>query len=740
MLNQFFRKLRFEWFSDHIIKTLPMFLTLNIVALVVWRLDISHLAMPLVLGVIAGGLVDLDNSLTGRLKNLLLSLITFALSSLGASVALQFGGLFLPLAMASTFVLVMLGAIGQRYSTIAFGTLVVGVYTALTYSPDSDWLHNLLMILTGATAYGVVAMVVHLLFPNRIVQENLAKSFEALHAYLLAKSAYFDPDDDNLATKQLALAQANAQVMQAFDQTRVSLFYRLQGHNRQARTQRMLRFYFTAQDILERASSSHYQYHELFQQLSNSDLMFRFQRVLELQASACLKIAYALRQGEHYQHSERGEKAMQGLLNSLNYHKERGLKSAYRWLSIAENLRNIEGQLSQLEQASEQVELAHLQAVEIRKSFAKSHRLTAENVSGFRNMKQAILTHLTLSSQLFRHAIRLSLVVGVCSLLVPLFGLDAKGYWILLTAVFVCQPNYSATKKRLIERVIGTILGVLVGMILREYYLTSSLEGQLGLIVLTGSLYTFFRFRHYGFSTFFITLLVLISLDIIGIGANAGVLPRILDTLVGTGLAWFAVSFIYPDWKYLNLHRNLKQALQSCSTYLRHILAQLQFGYNDQLAYRIARREVHLHLSALSSAVANMHSEPKKYAKALETAPNLLGIAYTLLGYISALGAYRVESKALNHHVDFSAMFFRQGKQAVDILDHIANGKASSLDTPNLLAELIQNLTAFEQHNPNASRLELTLVQQLRMIVQLLPQLESFSQTELQAKPQIKAT
>ena len=41
--------------------------------------------------------------------------------------------------------------------------------------------------------------------------------------------------------------------------------------------------------------------------------------------------------------------------------------------------------------------------------------------------------------------------------------LDLKlGYWILLTALFVCQPNYSSTKSRVNQRIIGTILGVLV--------------------------------------------------------------------------------------------------------------------------------------------------------------------------------------------------------------------------------------------------------------------------------------
>ena len=114
-------------------------------------------------------------------------LIAFAISSAGATLSLEFGWLFVPLAVLSTFILVMLGSIGQRYSTIAFGTLVVSVYASLTYTPETAWYTNTLLILAGALLYGLVAMLVYIVFPNRTVQENLAKSYEALGRYLQAK-------------------------------------------------------------------------------------------------------------------------------------------------------------------------------------------------------------------------------------------------------------------------------------------------------------------------------------------------------------------------------------------------------------------------------------------------------------------------------------------------------------------------------------------------------------------------
>ncbi|WP_041640053.1 YccS family putative transporter [[Mannheimia] succiniciproducens] len=720
-MNGLLRKISSKWLTESIIKTLPIFISSNLVAIVIWKLQISHLAMPLILGVIAGGLVDLDSSIGGRIKNLIFSLIAFAISSLGAQISLGYGWIFIPAVMVSAFILVMLGALGQRYSTIAFGTLVVAIYTCLSYNPEMPWYGNMSMILMGATIYGLVSITVYLCFPNRVTQENLANSYDALGEYLQAKSEYFDPDDDNLATKQINLAEANRKVMPAFDQTRVSLFYRLQGHNHQVRTRRLLRYYFSAQDILERASSSHYQYHELFQELNNTDLMFRFQRVMELQAAACQKIATALRRRETYTHSPRGKKALQGLLDSLNYYNKQGLPNTYRWQMIAENLRNIENQLSQIEQDNISVEASDNELV-------KSIRLTGENVSGIQNMFRVIRGQCTFSSQLFRHAVRLSILMVICSALVQIFNLDSKGYWIALTAIFVCQPNYVATKKRLIQRIIGTVLGVIVGYSFQ--YLSPSLEALLGLTVLTGSLYYFFRLSNYGSSTFFITLLVFVSLNVIGVGANEGILPRLFDTLLGTALAWIAVSFLWPDWKYLNLHNNLKSTLSACTEYMRHIIAQLQFGYNDQLAYRVVRLEVHNNISSLSAVISNMYSEPGKYQKALEFAPKLLGITYTLLSYISTMGAYRAASRELDHNTEFSALFFKYGKQTTEILDCLTDKKCSTDNINERIKIIDENLARFNKYDKQSNGIEQVLVQQLRMILQLLPQLGVLVKTE----------
>lgn len=717
-MKNLLKKLSFDWLNANIVGTLPIFFATNLAALSIWQLNISEHTMPLMLGIIAAGLSDLDNRLTGRLKNLFFTLIAFAISSLTAQLALSYGWLFIPLITAITFVVIMLGAIGQRYSTIAFGTLLVALYTTLSYNPIVPWYSNTLLILFGTLIYGFVAVIVYLCFPNRAVQENMAQYFDALSQYLQIKSDFFDPDEtDCLPAKQFALAKANIAVMATFDKTRVSLFYRLRGQHRHLRTQKMLRYYFIGQDIWERASSSHSQYETLFEQLKNTDLIFRFQRILELQAIACREIATALRHNEPYQHNTRGERVLTGLVQSLAYHKEHGVQHLYKLQSIADNLRNIEGQLAQL--ANDKTDL------DLRKKSPQTARLIAENVSGFRNMVQAIRSQCHFSSQLFRHAVRLSIVVFLSSLMVELFAIE-QGYWILLTAVLVCQPNYSATKKRLIQRVLGTVIGVVVGLSFR--YLSPTLEAQLGILVATSSLFFFFRTNNYSFSTFFITIQVLVSFDVVGLDPNGAMLPRIFDTLLGVGIAWFGVAYLWPDWKFVNLHNSLKDTLKNSSTYLRHIIAQLQFGYRDQFSYRVARRAAQNAVASLSTAVSNMTGEPKKYRQPLEFAPTLLGLSYTLLSYISALGANRTQSEQLNHSIDFAAIFFKQGKNVAQLLENMAKGADCSEQTILTMESQLQAFETAYQHNIDEQ--SLMLLQQLRLIVQMLPQLWHFVEQE----------
>lgn len=239
-----------------LITSLPVFASVFTAASIVWQLGEPKLAMPFVLGIIAGGLVDLDNRLTGRLKNIIATVALFTLSSLTAQSTLGTGLPFILAMTLMTFGFTILGAVGLKYRTFAFGALAVATYTTLTYTPETYWLTNPFMILCGTVLYSTAIILFQIILPHRPVQESVANAYEALGGYLEAKADFFDPDEAAwIGNRHIDLAMSNTGVITAFNQCRSALFYRLRGKHRHPRTAKMLRYYFAAQDIHERISS-----------------------------------------------------------------------------------------------------------------------------------------------------------------------------------------------------------------------------------------------------------------------------------------------------------------------------------------------------------------------------------------------------------------------------------------------------------------------------------------------------
>ena len=690
--------------SVSLISTLPVFLSVSAAALAIGLLNIPQLAMPLILGVIAGGLVDLDNRLRGRIKDLGIVLAAFATSSLAVQLTLSRPLAYIIAMLLMTFTFTFMGAVGLRYRTIAFGALVVAIYTTLAYNTALPWYANPLLILLGTLLYGGCTLLTQILLPHRQVQEDMAAAYAALADYIDAKACFFDPDDDDYRARQTRLALANTALIQTFNRCRSTLFYRLRGQHRHPRTTRMLRYYFAAQDIHERISSAHVDYRELASALKNSDLIFRLWRLVEWQAQACRNVATALHTHDAYHHDPRLERAIDGIRQSLQRHLETRPAhggSRHPLQRLLDNLRSINYQL------------AHLDSDDPN-PHEQNSAIAAQEDPTLAALLPALRRQLTLASPVYRHAVRLTLVVLVCCLIVATLQLEL-GYWILLTAIFVCQPNYSATKSRVNQRVLGTILGVIAGSIAPNF--TPTVATKLWLIIVSTTCFFYFRNRKYSFSTFFITVQALTAFSLAGFNLADAIPRRIIDTLIGGGIAWAAVTYLWPDWRYLTLTNTARAAIRSDAAYLRHILGQLQHGGGDDLAYRSIRRQTHEQAALLGSTVSDINSEPRKYAAQQDTAFRLLNHNYSLIGYISALGAYRSQIENREHD-PFLARYYPLGENVADLLEQLEQLP------PDAFAARLQHIrTALDQLRPREDDPDLQhsiLWQQLLMITRTL--------------------
>ncbi|YCI80383.1 YccS family putative transporter [Enterobacteriaceae bacterium] len=697
---------RYTWNSVWLYN-LRIFIALSGTAALPWWLGDVKLTIPLTLGVVAAALTDLDDRLSGRLRNLLITLVSFFIASASVELLFDWPWMFALGLTLSTSGFILLGGLGQRYATIAFGALLIAIYTMLGVTLYDHWYQQPLLLIAGAVWYNLLTLAGHLIFPIRPLQDNLARCFEALANYLELKSHLFDPDiEEERDAPVVELALANSKLVQILNQTKASLLTRLRGDRGQRGTRQTLHYYFVAQDIHERASSSHVQYQALREKFRYSDVMFRFQRLLSMQSQACAQLSRAILLRTPYQHNPRFERVFSHLDAALDRIRASGTSEAEMKAVgyLINNLKAIDAQLATIE--SEQA----MNAPRVE----SEHQLADDRLNGFSDIWLRLSRNFSPESALFRHAVRMSIVLCVGYAFIQVTGLQ-HGYWILLTSLFVCQPNYNATRHRLRLRVLGTLVGVAIGI--PVLYFVPSLEGQLILIVITGVLFFAFRNVQYAHATMFITLLVLLCFNLLGEGFVVA-MPRIFDTLVGCAIAWAAVSFIWPDWRFRRLPRVTEQALNANCRYLDAILEQYHQGRDNRLAYRIARRDAHNRDAELASVVSNMASEPQANPKLRENAFRLLCLNHTFTSYISALGAHRekLSNPAILQLLDDAVCY-------VD--DALHHTPADEQRVQHALTELAQRISQLE---PRAESKEPLVLQQVGLLISLLPEISSLQQ------------
>jgi uncharacterized membrane protein (TIGR01666 family) len=678
-------------------------------AFVPYLLGQQLMTIPLTLGVVAAGLSDIDDRFSVRIMNLIYTYIGFFITAASVSLLFPYPILFALGLIVSCIGWILLGSLGRRYATISYGCLVVSVYSMLGVHLFDQWYIQPSLLVVGAIWYGVISTISFLLFPVRQVQDKLSQCFSSLGNFLFSKSNLFDVDmtPTSYQDSMISLSMENGQLISIFNDMRTALLTRLKGDRGQRDTRRSLQYYFVAQDIHERADSAHIDYQKLAKMFEHSDVLFRFQRILALQGKACKDLSDSILHRTTYQHNVRFEHAFKNLRYSLDKLKKEenyDLIWVNSLFALYQNLKSIDAQLQNLETER------HIK-YDQSKNF--ENQLKDDDLKGWDDIVIRIKQNLTPESVLFRHAIRVSIVLFIGYVFVQLTNIE-YGYWILLTALFVSQPNFNATKRRLRLRIIGTLGGIILGYAI--LYFVPSIEGQLLLLVLSGVLFFDLRSKQYAQATAFITIMALINFNLDGLGYEAA-LPRMIDTVIGCALAWFGVSFIFPDWKFRRLPRTIQRSLEAQCNYLANVVAQYHQGRNNSLEYRIVRRAAHNRDADVASLISTLATEPDFDPSQKSLAFEFLCLNHTFLSYIAALGAHREQVK---------------DQQVLNLLDQALDDISGALlrdEMPDLTAHnMLKAIRTRLSQSESEDSKSLIILQQLSLMFSILKQLSSLKQ------------
>jgi uncharacterized membrane protein YccC len=203
------------------------------------------------------------------------------------------------------------------------------------------------------------------------------------------------------------------------------------------------------------------------------------------------------------------------------------------------------------------------------------------------------------------------------------------GGWVLLTTALIMRANYSVTRQRRNDRVLGNLAGCLATVLLIRLLPQDALAACVVLAIATSHS---FGAVNYKVTAFAACISALLQLHFVAPVAQPVLLERILDTLIGAGLAW-GFSYVLPSWE----RRNVPKLLSALTKADRDHAAQALLRKPSDQELRLARKRAHDAAANLSMTVRRLATEPDLDRRALVALQELLAANYLLASDLASM-------------------------------------------------------------------------------------------------------
>jgi uncharacterized membrane protein YccC len=205
----------------------------------------------------------------------------------------------------------------------------------------------------------------------------------------------------------------------------------------------------------------------------------------------------------------------------------------------------------------------------------------------------------------------------------------AHASWILLTTALIMRANYSVTRQRRFDRIVGTLIGCVLAAGLQTFVPVGYL---LAVVALATGVSHAFGAVNYRVTAASASVSSLLLLHFLQPGAHHVLSERILDTLIGAALS-YGFSFLLPSWERNELPRTIAGLLKAD----RDFAAQAMTRQRVEQSYRLARKRLFDAVAALSGAVRRMAGEPNAEKTLLARLNALLAANYLLLSDLTSM-------------------------------------------------------------------------------------------------------
>ena len=606
-------------------------------SLILAQFGLLNLGLTLSLGALCVSVVDTPGPIVHRRNAMIITTGLIFILSFFVGLTnrnLYFIGVLLPL---GSFIFSMFSLYGTRAASIGTASLLVIVLSVDDIRPWQEVTLYAGLILAGSTWYTILSYFVYRLRPYRIVQQTLSESIYEVAAFLREKANFYHQNidyDKNYAS----LLQLQVQVHEKQDAVRELLFKTREIVRDSTPEGRFLLIVFVDMvDLFEQVMSTYYNYNRLHEQFDSSGILSHYERVINKIANELDNLAFALKTGGTPLLSGHLMKEVTSLKAEIAKLEADNVNGTYNTLSIVA-LKNIE---VNIENILIRVKTINGYFNEKEKINLKSRNIDTEKFITRQTIDiKLMLENLTFKSSAFRHAVRVSIVMllgFIISKVLPF----SHSYWILLTILVIMKPGFSLTKQRNYQRIIGTIIGAGIGLTVLTFVHDKNALFIILLVCMVLS-YSFQR-KNYVVSVLFMTPYILVLFNFLGMGSFSVASERIIDTLIGSGMAFLGSYILFPNWEHEKLKDAMISTLKANVNYFEQVTI-LYFEQTQNLTmYKVARKEVYVTSANLASLFQRMFSEPKSKQILMKEMHQFTALNHLLSSYIATLSLYNKE-------------------------------------------------------------------------------------------------
>lgn len=645
MFNQPIRNIQDFLLSTYFADGLRITIGVLCPSLIMAQFGMLQYGMTLSLGALCISVVDSPGPIVHRRNAMLITTALLFVISIVVGLTntnVYFTGVLL---VVCSFIFSMFLLYGNRAAAIGTSVLLIMVLSIDDVRPWKEVMFYALLILVGSIWYTLLSYLVYRLRPYRLVQQTLSDSIHQVSEFLRAKAKFYHENTD-YEKNYADLLQLQVLVNEKQDEVRELLFKTREIVRESTPEGRFLLLVFVDMvDLFEQIMSTYYNYNQLHEQFDSTGILHQYEEVINKVAESLEEIAFSLKTGGVPSFSP-------ALVNDVTKLKEaitrleNNQTQSYPTLglialkNIEVNIENILGRVKTIHSYFNKKEKKNLKRRDIDvKKFVTKQSFEAK----------LLIENLTFNSSIFRHSVRVAIVMLIGFIVAK--SLDfAHSYWILLTILVISKPGFSLTKERNYQRLIGTVIGAFIGMGILVYIHDKHTLFVILLICMIGS-YSFQR-KNYVVSVLFMTPYILVLFDFLGMGSLSIARERIYDTLIGSGIALLASYSLFPNWEHEKLKQGMIDVIKANLNYFEQVTL-LYFEQNHNLTnYKVARKEVYVCTSNLSSLFQRMFSEPKSKQLYIKELHQFTVLNHLLSSYTATLSLYVKEHDIVYLNLD----------------------------------------------------------------------------------------